>query len=218
MSIVAIVPVANMKAANDALAGVGANNPNRFGSNNFSVPAYGSTGVTHAALHSWDDPAFLAALKALPNVVVDDGTRPQGQPPASLDPITRTKELIEAQGAKWGAQAPMLPTTGNATAGTLYAYDRNGTREIWYCIQTFSRSTYGAVPDTYPALIRRIRVPGTVAAWVQPIDQYDAYKLVNPFTGKPDECTFGGFTWYVSQADGSGNNVWQPGVFGWTKR
>lgn len=48
-------------------------------------------------------------------------------------------------------------------------------------------------------------------------DQYDAYKLVNPFNGKPDQCTYGGFTWKVTQADGSGNNIWEPGVYGWTK-
>lgn len=24
-----------------------------------------------------------------------------------------------------------------------------------------------------------------------------------------------GFTWKVTQADGSGNNVWEPGVYGW---
>lgn len=180
-----------------------------FGPRNFSVPAYGATGATHAALHAWGDPAFVAAVKATPGVVWEE---------SEGDPVSRTQALIAAQGAKWGDQAPMLPTSGNATAGTLYAYDRSGTRELWYCIQTFSRSTYGDLPEAYPALIRRIRVPGTVAEWVQPIDQYDAYKLGNPFTGKPDECTHNGFTWYVSQADGSGNNVWQPGVFGWTKR
>ena len=203
MSLCAIIPVANLAAANATLAAAG------YGPRNFSVQAYGATGATHAALHAWNDAAFIAAVKAIPGVVWEE---------SGGDPVARTQALIAAQGAKWGAQAPMLPTTGNATAGTLYAYNRNGTRELWQCIQTFSRSTYGAVPETYPALIRRIRVPGTVAAWVQPLDQYDAYKLVNPFTGKPDECTFGGFTWYVSQADGSGNNVWQPGVFGWTKR
>ena len=203
MSLCAIIPVANLTTANASLEAAG------FGPRNFSVPAYGGTGVTHAALHAWNDAAFIAAVKAIPGVVWEE---------SGGDPIAMTQALIAAQGAKWGAQAPMLPTSGNATAGTLYAYDRSGTRELWYCIQTFSRTTYGAVPETYPALIRRIRVPGTVAAWVQPLDQYDAYKLVNPFTGKPDECTFGGFTWYVSQADGSGNNVWQPGVFGWTKR
>ena len=203
VSIVAIIPVASLAAANSTLETAG------FGPRNFSVPAYGATGATHAALHAWEDAAFIAAVKAIPGVVWEE---------SGGDPITRTQALIAAQGAKWGDQAPMLPTSGNATAGTLYAYDRSGTRELWYCIQTFSRSTYGAVPETYPALIRRIRIPGTVAAWVQPLDQYDAYKLVNPFTGKPDECTHNGFTWYVSQADGSGNNVWQPGAFGWTKR
>ena len=203
VSIVAIIPVASLAAANSTIETAG------FGPRNFSVPAYGATGATHAALHAWDDPAFVAAVKAIPGVVWEESVG---------DPVARTQALIAAQGAKWGDQAPMLPTSGNATAGTLYAYDRSGTRELWYCIQTFSRSTYGAVPETYPALIRRIRIPGTVAAWVQPLDQYDAYKLVNPFTGKPDECTHNGFTWYVSQADGSGNNVWQPGAFGWTKR
>ena len=26
-----------------------------------------------------------------------------------------------------------------------------------------------------------------------------------------------GRKWQVTQADGAGNNVWEPGVFGWTK-
>ena len=198
MSIIAIVPVAHMKAANDVLAG-------SFGPNNFSVPAYGGTGVTHAALHAWDDPAFLAALKALPNVIVDDGTRPEGQPPASTDPIIRTRELIEAQGAKWGAQAPALPTTGNATAGTLYAYDRNGTRELWHCIQTLNRAVYGAAPETYSAHFYRVREPGVVLPWTQPPAE-NPYKLVNPFTGKADTALHGGKTWRT-KVD---NNVWEP--------
>lgn len=29
--------------------------------------------------------------------------------------------------------------------------------------------------------------------------------------------TYGGFALKVTQADGSGNNVWEPGVYGWTK-
>ena len=199
MSLVAIVPVANMTAANAALAAAG------FGPKNFSVPAYGATGATHAALHAWDDPAFAAAVKAIAGVAYNEGTG---------DPITRTKTLIEAQGAKWGDQAPALPSTGNVTAGSVYRFGGS----VWYVIQTFNRSTYGADPSTYPALIRRLRDPRSVEPWRQPIDQYDSYQLLNPFTGKPDECTFGGFTWYVTQADGSGNNVWQPGAFGWTKR
>ena len=213
MSLVAIIPVANMAAANAAL------NDDGFGSGNFSVPAYSATGASHAALHAWNDPAFATAVKALPNVkwVDTEGAEPEditnvaGLEVAATDPAALTKLLIESQNAKWGAQAPALPTTGNVTAGGLYQFEDG----LWSVIQTFSRTTYGAHPSTYPALIRRVRDPHKTEAWRQPIDQYDSYKLVNPFTGKPDECTIGGFTWYVTQADGTGNNVWQPGVFGW---
>lgn len=77
-------------------------------------------------------------------------------------------------------------------------------------IQTFDRSTYGADPATYPALIRSLRDPYTTEAWRQPIDQYDSYKLVNAFTGEPDECIHAGKTWRT-KVD---NNVWEPGVGG----
>jgi hypothetical protein len=92
---------------------------------------------------------------------------------------------------------------------------RYGDNELWWVITTFSRTTFSGPPATYPALIRRARVPGQVQPWVQPIDQFDAYKLVNPFTGQPDKVSHLGQTWQVSQADGGGNNVFEPGVFGW---
>ena len=85
MSICAIIPVASLAAANAALEAQG------FGIGNFSVPAYGATGATHAALHAWDDPPFNAAVKAIAGVVYAEGTD---------DPVTRTKTLIKAQNAK----------------------------------------------------------------------------------------------------------------------
>lgn len=205
MSMVAIIPVANLLSANNLLNNTaGTPGVKSFGPGNFSVPAYTGLSATHAALHSWNDPEFEAAVKAIPNVVweISEG-----------NPVTRTKALIEAQGAKWGAQAPQLPDTGTITAGSLYRFDNL----LWSVIQTFSRTTYNAHPSIYPALIRTVHEPGVVAPWKQPIDQYDAYKLMNPFNGKPDRCTHNGNTWIVSQADGSGNNVWEPGVFGWTE-
>mgnify|MGYP001037345332 CR=1 FL=1 len=198
MSMVAIIPVANILTANATLNDAG------FGPNNFSVPCYTGAATTHGALHSWDDAAFEAAVQAIPNVVVEIGDG---------DPVARTKALIEAQGAKFGAQSPQLPSTGTVTAGSLYQFEE----KLWSVIQTFSRTTYPAHPSTYPALIRRAHVPGEVEPWKQPLDQFDAYKLVNPFNGLPDKCTHNGFTWKVTGADGSGNNGWEPGVFGWTK-
>jgi hypothetical protein len=197
MGIVAIIPVANLLAANAALEEQG------FGPRNFSVQCFGPTGATHAALHCWPDAAFLAAVQALPGVVVN---------PSAGDPVASTDELIEAQGARWGDKLPELPSEGNVTAGQLYQLNR----KIWSVIQSFDRITFPLPPETYPALLRELRRPGEVSAWRQPLDQFDAYKLVNPFTGLPDEATHLGQTWVVSQADGSGNNVWEPGVFGWT--
>lgn len=189
MSICAIIPVASLAAANAALAAQG------FGIGNFSVPAYGATGATHAALHAWDDPPFNAAVKAIAGVVYAEGTG---------DPVARTKALIEAQGAKWGAQAPALPTSGNVTAGSLYRLGDS----LWSVIQSFNRATYGADPSTYPALIRRVRDPYKREPWRQPLDQHDSHKLINPFTGKADETEHGGKLWRT-KVD---NNVWEPAV------
>ena len=189
MSIAAIVPVAQMAAANLALEEAG------FGPRNLSVAAYGATGATHAALHAWEDAALREALALIPGVVV-------GDPEDEGDPIALTAALIAAQVAKWGAQAPALPTSGIITAGSLYRHDDS----LWSVIQTFDRSTYGADPSTYPALIRRLRDPHKREAWRLPLDQYDSYKLLNPFTGKADECINLGKTWRT-KVD---NNVWEP--------
>jgi hypothetical protein len=193
MTISATIPVANLAAANAALEEAG------FGPSNFSVPVYTGPAPTHATLHAWTDAAFEAALKALPNVVWSsiDGT-----------PFERVEAAIPVNSG-WGGNAPEL--TGTVTPG-LY---RRG-EELWWVIQSYNTATWPD-PTVIPALIRRARVPGEIQPWAQPLDQFDAYKLVNPFTGQPDSVTHNGQTWRVTQADGAGNNVWQPGVFGWTQ-
>lgn len=196
MSFAAIIPVASLVAANKALEGAG------FGPGNFSVPAYTGPAPTHAALHAWTDAAFQAAVAAIAGVVTES---------SDGDPVSRTKALIEAQGAIWGAQAPTLPDTGNVTAGKYYQFDG----DLWYVIQTYSRTTYPAHPSTLPAVITRVRPPGKVEPYSQPLYEFSAYKLVNPFTGKPDECTHDGKDWIVGLTDQAGNNTWTPGEYGW---
>ena len=197
MSIVAIIPVGNLASANASLESQG------FGPGNFSIPCHQGAGVTHAALHCWGNPAFATAVKSIPGVVFDES---EGEPHA------RTRALIEAQGAKWGDDSDEMPE-GVVNSGEMYRYGDS----LWYIIQTHDRSVYGGDPAQYPALCRRARNPYAVEPWRQPIDQYDSYKLVNPFTGTPDRCTHNGSTWEVTQADGAGNNIWEPGVFGWVQ-
>lgn len=197
-SLCAIIPAANLQAANTTLAAAG------FGPGNFSVASFTGAIATHAALHAWHDPVFSAAVKALAGVVWEE---------SEGDPVTRTKALIEAQGAQWGTNAPELPD-GPVTANTLYRYEGG----LWWVIQPHDRSVYGGDPAQYPALVRRAREPGKALPWVQPLDALNAYRLLDPFTGKPEVYTHNGKEWFVSQGDGSGNNIWEPGTFGWTEQ
>lgn len=191
MSIVAIVPVAQLAAANAALELAG------FGPRNLSVAAYGATGATHAALHAWEDAAFREALALVPGVVV-------GAPEDEGDPITLIAALVAAQGAKWGAKVEEAPKAGYVEAGDMLKEDGS----LWSVIQRFDRSVYGAPLDTYPALVRRLRDPQEREKWRQPLDKYGAYMLVNAFTGKPDECIHNG-KFYRTKVD---VNVWEPAV------
>jgi hypothetical protein len=185
-----------MSAANTYLAAL------VFGPNSFSVPTYTDKAVpTYAILHSWGNAAFEAAVAAISGVTIThEGT----------DPIATATTATTTIGGAFAASAK--PLTGTVTPG-LYL-DSVGT--LWWVIQSYNTATYPD-PTVLPELIRRARIPGEVQAWVQPIDQYDAYNLANPFTGAGDRCTHNGKTWRVTQADGAGNNVWAPGVYGWTE-
>lgn len=191
MSTVAIIPVAQMASANAALQAAG------WGPNNFGVAAYGNGNPTHGCLHAYGPAALRAAIRALPGVIVDE---------TGGDPATRLSALLSANGAQWGDRAPSLPSSGNALANTLYRFGDG----LWWCIQTFSRTTFNLPPSNYPALIRRARRPGEILPWVQPIDQFDAYFTVNRFDGQPDRVTHNGRLWRSTVP--SVPNVWQPGV------
>jgi hypothetical protein len=143
-------------------------------------------------------------LKAITGVVWEE---------SDGDPTARFQALVEAQGVAWGANAPILPAFSIVYPGEMFREGDN----LWQVIQQFDRGVYNLPPETYPALIRQVREVGKVYEWKQPIDQFDAYKLLNPFTNQNDECMFNGKKWFVTAGDAAGNNVWQPGVYGWSE-
>ena len=199
MSFTAIIPVASMAAANaflensERVAGRGS-----WGPNNFSVPAYAGSAPTHALFHSWDIAGFREDVAKIVGVVIRDGSTP----------LENTTAAATAAGATWGKDAK--PLTGTVTPG-LYVNDDG----LWWVIQQYDTSIWPD-PLLIPALIVRARVPGEIVPWYQ-TGQHDAFKLVNAFTGLPDRCTYQGKTWKVTQADGSGNNVWAPTAYGWAE-
>jgi len=165
----------------------------------------------------------VTSLQAIPEVTilagpVDTGeVDEEGNPiTVDLDPQERTGKVVEDAGAQWAGDAAELPDSGMVEADTIYRY---GEDEIWYVIQAFDRSVYSDHPSTYPALIRRVRNPNEQGEWRQPLDQFDAYYVVNPFTGQPDQVTHNGLDYHVTSGDAEGLNVWEPGTqnSGWTQ-
>lgn len=91
-------------------------------------------------------------------------------------------------------------------AGESYAADERvqyGGR-LYRVVQGHT-SQAGWEPDTTPALFAEVAKPGEIPEWRQPTGAQDAYML-------GDRVTYQGDVW-VSAVD---NNVWQPGVYGWT--
>lgn len=125
-----------------------------------------------------------------------------GDVPAAADsartgPVTPLRLYA---GSSWAQAAPLL--TGNVTPG-LYQ-DASGV--AWVVIQAYNADVY-TDPTAIPALVHKLRLPG--GDWVQPLST-NPYRLMNPYTGQPDDCYHGGKHW-VTLVD---NNVWEPGAVG----
>ena len=92
--------------------------------------------------------------------------------------------------------------------GRAYAVDdrvqHGGT--LYKCVQAHT-SQADWTPDAAPSLFAKVLIPDEtiIPEWVQP-------DSTNPYA-KGDKVTHNGKTW-VSDYD---NNVWEPGVFGWTE-
>jgi hypothetical protein len=190
----AIIPASAMDPVNGELAQGG------WGADNFSVPAFAGPNPTHALLHSWWDQALYDAVVAIPGVVVA----------IDQEPWTLVTDVTTQTGTTWAQDA--LPLTGVVTPGLYYYVDGS----MWWVIQQYDTAIW---PDPnapgLQALVVPARMPGEITTWIQPLNQFTAYFLVNPFTGQPDEVTHNGQTWFASQGDGAGLNIWEPGVFGW---
>jgi hypothetical protein len=131
--------------------------------------------------------------------------------------------LVDAESAEWPENSPVIPDSGTINPGEYYRYERDFANfEYWRVIQAHDRSIFGGDPNQYPALIREARIPGTIKPWVQPIDQFDAYLTLDPFTGEGERVTHSGSTWLCTDGSAGGPagsliNTWAPGVFGWTE-
>ena len=91
----------------------------------------------------------------------------------------------------------------------LTVWQRLQYQEKLYKVVQAHTSQVGWEPDKVPALFTEVAKPGEIPVWKQPTGAQDAYmsgdKVHYPTKNDP--------VW-ESDVD---NNVWQPGVYGWTQ-
>jgi hypothetical protein len=189
MSFSAAIPASLMQSANSTLAALG------YGPGNFSAPAYSGAAPSFALLHSWDDATFQAAVTAISGVTIQQG---------ESGPDVITIAAAQAVGSTWGNDATLL-------AGIVYPGLHKD--KLWWA--SYNTATW---PDpSAPGLTDRARKNARCRSAVVSDICSRCLQAGQSFTGTGDICTHNGKTWRVTQADGSGNNVWEPGVFGWTE-
>ena len=114
---------------------------------------------------------------------------------------------VDASAAAAIALLPAWSAGLTVVSGELYGYDGS----IYEVVQGHTTQSDWH-PDIVPALFNRIyeALPGEdYPPWVQPTGAQDAYHI-------GDRVTYNGQNWECTAGDANGNNVWQPGVFGWT--
>ena len=110
-----------------------------------------------------------------------------------------------------------LDVLGIYPAWTDYA---NGTLLEGKLLLTYENKLYRVIrahnkqsdwtPDICHALFVWGTPPGVIPVWRQPQGAHDAWPV-----GSVVQWPEGGTIWDCVQGDGSGLNVWEPGVFGW---
>jgi len=107
----------------------------------------------------------------------------------------------------------MVSVTSAWAAGQAVEVDtyRTYQGELYSCIQAHTTQS-DWTPPVVPALWRHWpkKLPGEdYPPWKQPAGAHDAYKI-------GDRVTHKGKNWECTAGDANGNNVWEPGVYGWT--
>lgn len=123
---------------------------------------------------------------------------------ATMDADTQAAEMMEV-----ASVFPSYVIGKPYKTKEVFSYGENsvGDPQLYQVLQEHT-STDEWTPDASPSLYKAIGVTEDgVAVWVQPLGASDAYS-------QGEEVSHNGEIW-VSDVDG---NVWEPGVYGWTKK
>ena len=123
---------------------------------------------------------------------------------ATLDIDTESEKILSVPSA-----FPTYKVGKTYKTKEVFRYGENavGDAQLYQVLQEHT-SAEEWTPDTATSLYKKIGVTDEgIPEWVQPLGSSDSYM-------KDDETSHNGEIW-VSDID---NNVWEPGVYGWTKK
>ncbi len=123
----------------------------------------------------------------------------------SLQKLIREDELTDEEIAELVELYKLWQDDFDYVTGDLRAFDG----QLYECIQPHTAIVTWE-PVNVPALWTRKTPERVIPIWVQ--------RYAPPYFKIGDVVTHNGQTWEATQGDVNGNNVWQPGVFGWTQQ
>ena len=97
--------------------------------------------------------------------------------------------------------------------GKIVKYGKNadGETQLYSVIQEHT-SQEDWTPDVSASLFKAIGFTDSgISVWTQPLGADDAYHLGDVVSHKEQ-------TWECTETDANGNNIWEPGVYGWKVR
>ena len=98
------------------------------------------------------------------------------------------------------------------TVGEVFRWGihSDGETQLYQVLQDHTSSEEWP-PDIASGLYKAVGVTASgLFIWTQPLGATDAYRL-------GDRVMHNGLIWVCSDVDAAGNNVWEPGVFGWAE-
>lgn len=169
------------------------------------IATVGTIGLPEITAEEYESEMANAQKRAEEQAVISERTRPMTESEVTRLLIAKQINTISVDdntALRMMEFYPEWAAGADYTAG--YKVQRGG--KLWRCVQAHT-SQSGWEPENAPSLWAKVLIPDetVIPEWEQP-------DSTNPYMAG-DKVTHNGKTW-VSDID---NNVWEPGVYGWTE-
>lgn len=169
------------------------------------IATVGTIGLPEITAEEYESEMANAQKRAEEQAVISERTRPMTESEVTRLLISQQINTISVDDNTALRMTEFYPEWA---AGQDYSagYKVQHGGKLWRCIQAHTSQT-GWEPESAPSLWAKVLIPDetVVPEWEQP-------DSTNPYSAG-DKVSHNGKTW-VSAVD---NNVWEPGVYGWTE-